>query len=58
MKLGVTGTRDGMTAAQPSDPGRGGTWYTINFAKKRGRPLAVVLPDGTIEEFNHHKEDS
>ena len=28
----------------------GGTWYTVNYAKKRGIQLCVVLPDGTIEE--------
>ena len=29
---------------------RGGTWYTVAYAKKRGIQLCVVLPDGTVEE--------
>lgn len=27
----------------------GGTWYTIGYAQKVGRPVYVVLPDGTVE---------
>lgn len=27
---------------------RGGTWATIGFAKKAGKPLAILWPDGTI----------
>lgn len=26
-------------------PRTGGTWYTIGYARERGRPLAIVLPD-------------
>lgn len=29
---------------------RGGTWYTVGFARKRGKPVYIVWPDGTIEE--------
>lgn len=29
---------------------RGGTWYTINHARKVGRPLCVVYPDGSTSE--------
>jgi hypothetical protein len=28
---------------------RGGTWRTIGMARKKGRPLAIVLPDGTVQ---------
>lgn len=28
---------------------RGGTWYTIGYTRKCGKPLAVVIPDGAIE---------
>jgi len=28
---------------------RGGTWYTIDFARKSGVPCIVVFPDGSTE---------
>ena len=28
---------------------RGGTWATIRMARKAGKPLAIVLPDGTVQ---------
>lgn len=28
---------------------RGGTWTTIRMARKAGKPLAIVLPDGTVQ---------
>ena len=32
---------------------RGGTWYTIDFASKVGKPLVIVLRDGSIlQSFN------
>lgn len=27
---------------------RGGTWYTHDYAKKHGKPVYVVWPDGTV----------
>ena len=27
------------------DTGRGGTWYTINYALSKGLPVAIVYPD-------------
>lgn len=27
---------------------RGGTWYTVNYARKRIKPLNIVWPDGKI----------
>jgi hypothetical protein len=30
----------------------GGTWYTINYAKKQGKPVRIIYPDGSIEKFN------
>lgn len=27
----------------------GGTWYTIKYARKAGKPVTIILPDGTIE---------
>ena len=29
---------------------RGGTWYTIRYARKQGRKLTIIYPDGTIGE--------
>lgn len=31
---------------------RGGTWYTINYAKQQGKPLTIIYPDGLKECFN------
>lgn len=28
---------------------RGGTWYTIRYARKRGYPVTIVWPDGRVE---------
>lgn len=43
-----------MIACPPTmtDPGKGGTWYTINYAKKMEKPLLVIYPDGSTEYFN------
>ncbi len=29
---------------------RSGTWSTFRYAKKRGHPIWLILPDGSIEE--------
>lgn len=29
---------------------RGGTWYTIGHARKKGKPRWIVWPDGTLTE--------
>lgn len=29
---------------------RGGTWYTVDYARKKGKRVVLILPDGTIEE--------
>ena len=31
---------------------RGGTWYTINYAKDKKKPLVIIYPSGIIEEHN------
>lgn len=28
---------------------RGGTWYTIRYARKRGYPVTIIWPDGRVE---------
>ncbi len=30
---------------------RGGTWWTVRYARKQGKKVWLVLPDGTIEEL-------
>lgn len=39
-----------MTATPPSmvELERGGTWYTIRYARKLNRPLVIVFPDGSV----------
>lgn len=32
---------------------RGGTWYTVRYARKRGRPIALILPDGIVRRTNN-----
>jgi hypothetical protein len=34
---------------EPTEQQRGGTWATIRMARKAGKPLAIVLPDGTVQ---------
>lgn len=29
---------------------KGGTWYTVGYARKRGKPVVIIWPDGTITE--------
>ncbi len=43
-----------LIAAPPCKPlpDRGGTLYTINYARKQGRPLVILWPDGTTSEEN------
>lgn len=31
---------------------RSGTWATIRYAKKIGRPVIIIYPDGKMERFN------
>ena len=38
--------------AQGKEILRSGTWATIRYAKKVGRLLRVVFPDGTIEKYD------
>jgi len=29
----------------------GGTWYTYDYAKKKNKPIILILPDGSIKEY-------
>lgn len=31
---------------------RGGTWWTVRYARKQGKKVWLVLPDGTVDEIN------
>lgn len=31
---------------------KGGTWYTINYAIKQGKPTFIIMPDGTVHKHN------
>lgn len=43
-----------LLLAFPGDgPERGGTWYTINYARANGRHLIIIWPDG---ETSHENE--
>lgn len=34
----------------PTEHSSGGTWYTIRYAQKVGKPVIVIWPDGTTEQ--------
>ena len=31
----------------------GGTWYTINYAIKKKKPVTIIWPDGSTEKVDH-----
>lgn len=35
--------------AEPEEQLRSGTWSTVRFARKLGRPIVLILPDGTLK---------
>lgn len=35
---------------EPEPQLRGGTWSTINYARKVGKPVYVITPDGTVTQ--------
>lgn len=36
------------TPKEMTEQKRGGTWSTIRYARKEGKPIVIVWPDGTI----------
>jgi hypothetical protein len=34
--------------AEPEEQLRSGTWSTVRFARKQGKPVFLILPDGTV----------
>jgi hypothetical protein len=31
-----------------TEQSRGGTWYTVSYARKKGKPVTIIWPDGSI----------
>lgn len=38
------------TPFEAEEQDRGGTWYTIKYARKIGKTVVLIRPDGTIEQ--------
>jgi len=38
------------TPAESVEQRRGGTWSTIRYARKVGKPITIILPDGTLKQ--------
>jgi hypothetical protein len=36
--------------AEMEEQQRGGTWSTVRFARKQGKVVVLILPDGTIQQ--------
>jgi len=43
---------DSLIAAPLTEEEKGGTWYTINYARQLKRSIFIVLPNGTFVEEN------
>lgn len=37
------------TPKEFSDPGKGGTWYTIRYALARGKKVTIIFPNGATK---------
>jgi hypothetical protein len=33
---------------------RGGTWYTVKYARKKGKMIFIIWPDGTVTKENNN----
>lgn len=38
------------TPAEFEEQPRGGTWYTVRYARKQNRPIVMIYPDGLIKQ--------
>jgi hypothetical protein len=38
------------TPAEPEEQPRGGTWSTVRFARKQGKSVVLIRPDGSIKQ--------
>jgi len=41
------------TPAEFEEQPRGGTWYTVRYARKQGKPVVLILPDGSIQQSSN-----
>ena len=39
------------TPASSEEQKKGGTWYTIRYAKQVGKPVTIVWPNGVVERW-------
>jgi hypothetical protein len=44
------------TPKEKTEQRRSGTWYTIRYAKKRGKPIFIIYPDGSFEAIKAVKK--
>lgn len=47
-----------VAAVQGEEQLRSGTWSIIRYAKKIGRPVTIILPDGSLERIKGANTDS
>lgn len=38
------------TSAETAEQPKGGTWWTVRYARQVGRPVSIVWPDGTVSK--------
>jgi len=48
----IVNLTDALAACPPCRPlpERGGTSYTVGYARKKGKPVYIIWPDGTVED--------
>ncbi len=40
------------TPKEMTEQPKGGTWFTVRYARRQRRPIMIVLPDGTVHREN------
>lgn len=36
---------------RPAPKAGGGTWYTVEYAEKKGKPITIIWPNGTVTQM-------